>query len=489
MPNTSHTSALPQPAADPQQGEWKARPVLAWFIRAGLIVFPLIVSWLSVRVAMRFVTRPSGFGPTVVWFGGAVVLSSIVFQIVRRVIGRFSSLGVLFSLSLTFPDAAPSRMRAFLGAGVDENAGQLEIMVDSEFDAAMKSKRLAGLVATVSRREARSGRHGDRVRGYAELIAGELGLSEEEIERLRWATLLHDVGLLDVPQRILDSRNGLTPEERELVEQHPVHAIGYLAAFADWLGPWAGAATDHHERWDGTGYPAGLTGEEISLAGRIVAVADAYDAMTALRSYQKPITPAAARHELVDKSGTQFDPAVVRAFLNVGIHTNRAGLGTFGALVELPGQLLTAVSTAGAGAGAGVAVASALVVATTAVAVPSISTEVEEPAVQVDRVVDESVETTTTTTETTTTTAPTTTRRRPTTTSTTTTTEPPTTSFAPTTTSALPPPTTSAAPPPPTTATAPPLPTTTTLPPYPTLPATTLTLPPTTITLPLYPAV
>jgi hypothetical protein len=89
--------------------------VLAWCIRAALIVVPLVVSWVAVRAAMRVVPRPESVGPTVAWFAGAVVGSSVVFQIVRRLIGRFSSLGVLFSLSLTFPDAAPSRMRAFLG--------------------------------------------------------------------------------------------------------------------------------------------------------------------------------------------------------------------------------------------------------------------------------------------------------------------------------------------------------------------------------------
>jgi hypothetical protein len=455
-------------------------------------VVPLLVSWITVRLAMRVVPRPDGLEPTVVWFAGAVVVSSVVFQIVRRMIGRFSSLGVLFSLSLTFPDAAPSRMRAFLGSRAEPPAADLETMVNADFDAAMKAKRLADLVAKVSRREARSGRHSDRVRGYVELIAQELGLRDEELERLRWATLLHDVGLLDVPARILDSRGELRAEDRALIEAHPVHAIGHLAPFADWLGPWAGAATEHHERWDGTGYPAGLAGEEISLAGRIVAVADAYDAMTALRSYKKPIAPAAARRELVDNAGTQFDPAIVRAFLEVGIHRNRAGLGALGVLAEVPGQLLTAVSGAGAGAGAtaGVAAVSAVAIATTAVAIPEISIDSPPPAVRIERVVDAPTETTVVTTILPTTTAPPTTRPpAPTTTSTTTsttttttTTQPPTSTAPPTTTAPPPaPPTTTTVAP---TTTAPPAPTTTTVPSYPTAPPTTTTTAP-----PTYPSV
>jgi hypothetical protein len=485
VPPTSEHPDPSQPATDPRPGEWKARPLLAWSIRATLIVVPLVISWISVRFAMRFVERPDGVGPSIGWFLGAVVVSSIVFQFVRRLIRRFSSLGVLFSLSLTFPDAAPSRMRAFLRSSVDEDRDRPATLVGSPNDAAVTAKRLAALVTKVSRREVRSGRHSDRVRGYAELIATELGLPDADIERLRWATLLHDVGLLDVPRRVLDTRGGLSAEDRALVEQHPVHAIGHLAPFADWLGPWSGAATEHHERWDGSGYPAGLAGEQISLAGRIVAVADAYDAMTALRSYQKPISPAAARRELVDNAGTQFDPTVVRAFLNVGIHTDRTGLGAFGAVAEIPGQLLHVVS--GAGSGAGAAVASAVFVATTAAAVPAISVDVQQPAVQVERVVDEVEELVVTTTPPTTTRAPATTTRAPSTTTGSTTTlavpttrAPATTTRAPSTT--VPPitvPPTPTAPP----TTTPPLPTvTTTVPAYPTLPPAT-----TTTTVPVYP--
>ncbi|MEZ5245861.1 MAG: HD-GYP domain-containing protein [Acidimicrobiales bacterium] len=474
MPPTSEHPDPPRAVVDPPQGEWKARPLLAWMIRAGLIAVPLVISWLSVRFAMGLVRRPDGLGPSLGWFLGAVVLSSLVFQLVRRLIRRFSSLGVLFSLSLTFPDAAPSRMRAFLRSGADDERDRPATLTGSQTDTAVTAKRLAALVTKVSRREVRSGRHSDRVRGYAELIAAELGLAQADIERLRWATLLHDVGMLDVPQRVLDTRGGLSAEDRVLVEQHPVHAIGHLAPFADWLGPWSGAATDHHERWDGSGYPAGLAGEQISLAGRIVAVADAYDAMTALRSYKKPMSPAAARRELVDHAGTQFDPTVVRAFLSVGIHPNRSGVGALGALAEIPGQLLQVVS--GAGTGAGAAVASAVFVAASAAAVPAISVEVQQPAVQVERVVDAVDEPVVETNASTTTRPPTTTRAPSTTAVSTTTLVPSTTTLAPATTTRPAPTTPPPAPTAPPTTTPPPT-VTTTVPAYPTLPPVTTTLP------------
>ncbi|MEM7143139.1 MAG: HD-GYP domain-containing protein [Actinomycetota bacterium] len=401
----------------------------------------------------------------------------------RSALGRFSSLGVLFSLSLTFPDAAPSRMRAFIGSNRSLPADRLESLVAADFDASSKAKRLADLVARVSRREARSGRHSDRVRGYVELIAAELDLPAADVEKLRWATLLHDVGLLDVPARILDSRGELTAQDRAFIEEHPVHAVGHLAPFADWLGPWAGAATDHHERWDGTGYPAGLSGEEISLAGRIVAVADAYDAMTALRSYQKPISSAAARRELVDNAGSQFDPAIVRAFLESGIRRSRLGLGAIGALADAPGQLVAAVSGAGAGAGAtaSVAAVSAVAIATTAV-VPEIVDDPSPPPA-VERIVEAEPTTTTSTTSTTSTTtttaAPTTSEAPALVASTTTTTTAPPTTAPPTTTS---PPTTAA----PTTTTSAAAPTTTTT--TSTVPAYPSTPPP-TVPPPTYPSV
>src|SRR5205807_6636725 len=92
----------------------------------------------------------------------------------------------------------------------------------------------------------------------------------------------------------------------------------------------------HHERWDGSGYPAGLAGEEICLGARIVAVADAYEVMIATRAYKRPINPAAARTELTAWAGQQFDPAVVRAFLNVSLGKVRAVAGPLSVLAQLP---------------------------------------------------------------------------------------------------------------------------------------------------------
>ncbi len=153
-----------------------------------------------------------------------------------------------------------------------------------------------------------------------------------------------------------------------ILRSHPLEGARLAAPLASWLGPWAAAIAQHHERFDGFGYPAGLAGEEITLGGRIVAVTDAFETMTAVRSYKPAITAAAARNELTKCAGTQFDPTVVRAFLEVSVGTHHflgapiAWLGDLPLLSSLPrlGQIATSVGHAVVGvavaAGAGAAV-------------------------------------------------------------------------------------------------------------------------------------
>src|SRR5262249_14858284 len=152
----------------------------------------------------------------------------------------------------------------------------------------------------------------ERVRAYSDLIGQQLGLDAESANKLHWAALLHDVGKLDVPAEILNKKGRLNQEEWAIIRTHPASSDRWLRRLHAWLGAWALAATQHHERYDGDGYPLGLRGDEISLAGRIVAVADAFDVMTAARSYKKPFPAAQARTELANNAGTQFDPMIVR---------------------------------------------------------------------------------------------------------------------------------------------------------------------------------
>jgi diguanylate cyclase (GGDEF)-like protein len=160
-----------------------------------------------------------------------------------------------------------------------------------------------------------SARHAETVGRYAEMMARELGLSEQRVSRVRLAGMLHDVGKVGVPDSILRKPGKLTPEELELVRRHPDLGAQILEhpSLAD-VRAWVGA---HHERPDGRGYPRGLCGDELSLEACILAVADAYEAMTSDRSYRPSIGHAAARAELKRCAGTQFDTDVVDALLAV----------------------------------------------------------------------------------------------------------------------------------------------------------------------------
>ncbi len=178
---------------------------------------------------------------------------------------------------------------------------------------------------------------------------------------MHWAALLHDVGKLDVRPEILNKAGRPTDDEWQEIRRHPEASGRWLTGLAPWLGDWSRAASEHHERFDGDGYPNRLRGTEISLAGRIVAVADAFDVMTAARSYKKPYPATQARAELALNSGTQFDPKIVRAFMCVSLGRLRAIVGPLAWLSRLPELVSTLANGAATAAGvAGVTAAAIL---------------------------------------------------------------------------------------------------------------------------------
>lgn len=156
--------------------------------------------------------------------------------------------------------------------------------------------------------------HGEQVSQYARLAAERLALTETEKHVAACAALLHDVGKVGVRRSVLNKPGPLLPDEREHVETHV--RIGYdMLKEIPALEHVAEAVLYHHERFDGSGYPEGLAGEQIPMASRIVAVVDAYCAMLDRRSYKEPYSVDQARAELLRCSGTQFDPVIVRAVL------------------------------------------------------------------------------------------------------------------------------------------------------------------------------
>ncbi|MBB5936852.1 hypothetical protein FHS42_003929 [Streptomyces zagrosensis] len=168
------------------------------------------------------------------------------------------------------------------------------------------------LVQAVDLKDRYTRGHGERVGRAAVLIARELGMAEERLETLRIAGVLHDVGKLGVPTRLLRKNGPLTPQERSVIELHPEHGDAMVRGIG-FLDEARSAILHHHERLDGSGYPHGLAGYEIPEAARVVAVADAFDAMTSTRSYRRARPVAAAVEELRRCAGSQFDPRMVRA--------------------------------------------------------------------------------------------------------------------------------------------------------------------------------
>jgi ribonuclease P protein subunit RPR2 len=172
------------------------------------------------------------------------------------------------------------------------------------------------LCNAVEARDAYTGKHAERVAAYGMEIARVLDAPFADDPEVEFGFLLHDVGKVAVPDAILWKPGPLTPDERTLMERHPL--VGWeILREIDFLGEAKLVVRHHHERWDGDGYPDRLAGDMIPLAARVFAVADVLDALTTLRPYRAPSELAEARAMIEESAGTQFDPEVVAAFLQI----------------------------------------------------------------------------------------------------------------------------------------------------------------------------
>jgi HD-GYP domain-containing protein (c-di-GMP phosphodiesterase class II) len=175
---------------------------------------------------------------------------------------------------------------------------------------------LTSIMTTLFERSFETEEHAQRIAQLCKTIGVHMGLAHDDIDKLHLLSMLHDIGKVGVSDRILKKPDKLTEEEWREMRKHP--EIGYrIAMSSSDFAPVAEYILAHHERWDGTGYPNGMAGETIPLLSRILAVADAYDAMTQDRVYHKAIAQKDALAEIQQNAGTQFDPNVVEVFLRI----------------------------------------------------------------------------------------------------------------------------------------------------------------------------
>lgn len=184
----------------------------------------------------------------------------------------------------------------------------------NEPNSALFLQTVTAMAQAVELRDKYTGGHTQRVTNYALLLAEELGLSPDQRRCLQIGTPLHDIGKIGVDDAILRKSGALSAEENAAMRAHTVTGAAILETIPE-LQPILPIVRSHHERWNGAGYPDGLSGEQIPLLARIVAVADAFDAMVSDRPYRNGLATADALNELAAKAGIDFDPTCVQAFL------------------------------------------------------------------------------------------------------------------------------------------------------------------------------
>jgi putative nucleotidyltransferase with HDIG domain len=180
----------------------------------------------------------------------------------------------------------------------------------------LRASATSTLLAAIGARDGYTGAHSQAVLNLAVGVAERLGLDEHAIDHVRQAALLHDIGKIAIPDAILNKPGPLTSEEWEVMRTHPI-ASEQIVRSAGGLQELAPVLRAEHERWDGSGYPDGLSGEQIPLASRITFVCDAYHAMTSDRPYRSALSVDVARKQIADGAGTQFCPDSAHALLAV----------------------------------------------------------------------------------------------------------------------------------------------------------------------------
>jgi response regulator RpfG family c-di-GMP phosphodiesterase len=290
--------------------EWQFRPRDRKSFVLGVLIFQA-----AVLVAAEFLVDA--------WLRHEFVLAPIVAD--RLFVFRISIAFSVFLMTGLILYLASRRYKDTLEQANEELAREVNRQVSSGL--AKRNALIFGLAKLADYRDTDTGAHLERIGLYARVIADTMRPNHDEIDekwidRLVLASSLHDIGKVGIPDSILLKPGRLTPEERTTMEKHTLIGADTLLAIRAKLGPdefidmGVEIALQHHEKWDGSGYPFGLKDNEVSLAARIVALADFYDAVTSKRVYKDAMPHEQVRDLIVEERGAHFDPEVVDAFMS-----------------------------------------------------------------------------------------------------------------------------------------------------------------------------
>ncbi len=278
------------------------RGPLGWFSHVVMIFYLISILVLS----LKYKRKGHGFEQVVLFIMTFILtfgsfMESILGNLVVLRISIIASIifYYMFFQSQTYKDDRSKKML--------EQAQKLETI---------SLQVVTALAGTVDAKDAYTNGHSRRVAQYSRDIAKKLGCSEQFSKDIYFMGTLHDIGKIGIPDHIINKKGRLTDEEYEIIKTHPAIGSEVLKKITDMPNLYCGARW-HHEHYDGTGYPDGISGEEIPLEARIIAVADAYDAMSSKRSYRDPMKQADIRKELVRVRGSQLDPEITDVMIDM----------------------------------------------------------------------------------------------------------------------------------------------------------------------------
>jgi HD domain len=305
---------------DAESRSWEAKTFQASMLRAFAFLVPIFVSILTGVAVGAALPPPETRTGTVVWWVTVFVASTSGLIAADRLTRRLLPLATLLRLSMVFPDRAPSRVklaRRVTGSRAIANELEKAGKAGLEGDRQQAAETILALVGALGDYDSRTRGHSERTQLFVTMLADELKLKPEDKGKLMWAALVHDIGKLKVPHEVLNKPGKPDEHEWHVLKSHPHQGALICEPLKQWMGEWWLAIEQHHEKYDGSGYPKGLKADEIPLAARIFSVVDAYDAIVSERCYKPKQSSATALAEILRCSGKQFDPRVTAAFERV----------------------------------------------------------------------------------------------------------------------------------------------------------------------------